>query len=218
MGVLTAKAIKGRMALKIENPRALVITPLPPWDAFDFDSIDLRLGCHFLLPQVPPEPVLRPIQELGRSHTRLHVPMGSFLVIASHETVLGATLEFIKLPNDVSGQILTKSSVARNFMVIETAPWIHPGYRGCLTLEIANVSNTPLVVFPGSPIGQLVLISNDGEVGAGMPEGSYVGPVYPEEPPKKDIAGMMLNLGVDQYRDPSTGKWRRLSEPPGSKP
>jgi hypothetical protein len=38
--------------------------------------------------------------------------------------VLGATLEYIKLPVDVSGQILTKSSIARMFMVIESAPWM----------------------------------------------------------------------------------------------
>jgi dCTP deaminase len=139
------------------------------------------------------------------------VPLGSFLVIPSHETVLGATLEFIRLPNDVSGQILTKSSVARNFMVIETAPWIHPGYRGCLTLEIANVSNTPLIVFPGSPIGQLVLVSNDGIAAKGMPEASYVGPVFPEEPPKKDIVALMRTLGITKYRDPSDGKWKSVS-------
>jgi dCTP deaminase len=208
MGVLRSGSIKERLGLHITNPRCLVITPLPPEQSFDLDSVDLRLGCCFLLPQVPPEPVLRPIQELGRSHTRLHVPLGSFLVIPSHETVLGATLEFIKLPADVSGQILTKSSVARNFMVIETAPWIHPEYRGCLTLEIANVSNTPLIVFPGSPIGQLVLLANDGECDAGMPEASYVGPVFPEEPPRKDIAAQMRSLRLTQFRDPTDGKWK----------
>jgi dCTP deaminase len=210
VGVLTSGAIQDRLGLKIRDEKCLVITPPPSERAFDFDSVDLRLGCHFLLPQVPPEPVTRPIQELGRSHTKLHVPLGSYLVIPSHETILGATLEFIKLPADVSGQILTKSSVARNFMIIETAPWIHPGYRGCLTLEIANVSNTPLLVFPGSQIGQLVLLTNDEVSKSGMPEASYVGPVFPEEPPRKDIAGQMRAWGLSQYRDPSDGKWKDL--------
>jgi dCTP deaminase len=214
VAVLARDTIRERLRLSIEEAESLVITPLPPEDAFDFDSVDLRLGCHFLLPQVPPEPVLKSIQELGRSHRRLHVPLGSFLVIPSHETVLGATLEFIKLPNDVSGQILTKSSVARNFMVIETAPWIHPCYRGCLTLEIANVSNTPLIVYPGSPIGQLVLISNDKTSPSEMPEGSYLGPVYPEEPPKKNLAQQMQAWGISEYRHPADGKWHSISQPP----
>jgi deoxycytidine triphosphate deaminase len=42
--------------------------------------------------------------------------------------------------------------------VVETAPWIHPEYRGCLTLEIANVSNTAVLLYPGRPIGQLILL------------------------------------------------------------
>jgi dCTP deaminase len=117
-------------------------------------------------------------------YTRVHVPYDKdhYLVLSAHQTILGATMEFIKLPHDTSGQIWTKSSVARMFMVIETAPWIHPFYRGCLTLEIANVSSTALKIYPGMPIGQLVLMDTPG---AEVPEKiktSYFGPVYPEPP------------------------------------
>jgi dCTP deaminase len=136
------------------------------------------------------------------------VQLGSYFVVPAHETVLGATLEFIKLPKDLSGQILTKSSVARCFMVIETAPWIHPLYRGCLTLEIANVSNTPLTIFPGLPIAQLVLIRNENAAEIGMPAGSYVGPVYPEEPLRKDLDNEMRKAGIARYREPTDGEWR----------
>jgi dCTP deaminase len=135
------------------------------------------------------------------------VPLGSYFVVPAHETVLGATLEFIKLPKDLSGQILTKSSVARCFMVIETAPWIHPLYRGCLTLEIANVSNTPLTIFPGLLIAQLVLIRNGNVAEIGMPDGSYVGPVYPEEPTRKDLSSEMCKAGIARYRLPTDGQW-----------
>lgn len=210
MAVLTADNIRRRLKLPIDDLASLVITPLPRENDFDYDAIDLRLGCYFLLPQVPPQPVLRPLQQTGQSHTRLHVPLGSYLVVPSHETVLGATLEFIKLPDDVSGQILTKSSVARNFMVIETAPWVHPSYRGCLTLEIANVSNTPLILFPGLPIGQLVLMSTQSPVGVQMPSGSYVGPIYPEEPPSRNWRNQLSEMGITKYRDPSDGKWKTI--------
>jgi len=113
----------------------------------------------------------------------VHVPLGEYLVIPAHETVLGATLEFIKLPFDTSGEILTKSSVARTFIVVETAPWIHPEYRGCLTLEIANVSNTPVLLYPGRPIGQLVLLKTVRRRKKPTKlKGSYFGPVAPEPP------------------------------------
>jgi dCTP deaminase len=116
--------------------------------------------------------------------------------------VLGATLEFIKLPYNVSGQILTKSSVARTFMVIETASWIHPYYRGCLTLEIANVSNTPLLLYPGRAIGQLVL---QDVVGAEVPKqigGTYLGPVYPEAPTFRDPEEDLGSIGVKMVERP----------------
>ena len=135
--------------------------------------------------------------------------MGGYLVIPAHQTVLGATLEFIKLPNDVSGQILTKSSVARTFLVIETAPWIHPLYRGCLTLEIANVSNTPQVLYPGFPIGQLILLSND--VPADPTEqlsAAYVGPIEPEAPSLKGPAKVLHDIGVKRYLSPHSTKWQ----------
>jgi dCTP deaminase len=106
-------------------------------------------------------------------------------------------LEFIKLPCDASGEILTKSSVARTFILIETAPWIHPEYRGCLTLEIANVSNTPVLLYPGRTIAQLVLLQivrkHDP---AAKIKGTYFGPTYPEAPPFKDPEEDLYRIGV----------------------
>lgn len=211
MAILSKSEIQRRLKLEINHEECLVITPRPRSKAFDSDSVDLRLGCHFLSPQVPPEPSWGSAQVGGQSHTTIHVPLGSYFVVPSHETVLGVTLEFIKLPSDLSGQILTKSSVARCFMVIETAPWIHPLYRGCLTLEIANVSNTPLTIFPGLPIAQLVLLKNQNTAELGMPDGSYVGPIYPEEPPPKVLSEQMQLAGIARYRDPAKGAWRSSS-------
>ena len=186
MSVLSRKTIEARLKIPGWDPTGLVITPfLKCRNAFDHDAIDLRLGSFFLIPQSPPAPFLDPTEpdSAQRSHLRVHKPLGAYLVIPAHQTVLGATLEFIKLPNDLSGQILTKSSVARTFLVIETAPWVHPLYRGCLTLEIANVSNTPQVLYPGAPIGQLILISNDAPADASEPlSAAYVGPIEPEAP------------------------------------
>ncbi len=176
----------------------------------DSDSVDLRLGTYFLLPQVPPEPFFYPSRSLAsRSHFRVHVPFGSYLVVPAHQTVLGATLEFIKLPFDLSGQILTKSSVARTFMVIETAPWIHPCYRGSLTLEIANVSNTPLLLYPGRLIGQLILLELAGaRRGSGKLAGTYLGPVYPEAPVFKDPEEDLESIGIsrDEFKQPGRSR------------
>jgi dCTP deaminase len=198
-------------ALGAMEKESLVITPLlqrkKMFEASsDSDSIDLRLGTHFLLPQVPPVPFTYPCKGSAKqSHVRVHVPLGSYLVVPAHETVLGSTLEFIKMPGDLSGEILTKSSVARTFTVIETAPWIHPGYRGCLTLEIANASNTPLILYPGRLIAQLILLKLlDTEARDKKLSGTYLAPIYPEAPTFEDPVDDLNRIGVpkSQFRSP----------------
>jgi dCTP deaminase len=212
MSVLSRHTIEERRLLPINQPRSLVITPLlMRSDPYDYDSIDLRLGSYFLIPQSPPAPFLDPTEENSSkySHLKVHKPIGSYLVVPPHQTVLGATLEFIKLPHDLSGQILTKSSVARSFLLIETAPWIHPLYRGCLTLEIANVSNTPQVLYPGVHIGQLILIYNDKPADEKQPlSAAYVGPIEPETPKLKDPRNVLREMGVHRYRDPHFADWQ----------
>src|SRR6266481_7972197 len=210
MAVLSKNAIASRLKLDVHDPRSLVVTPLlAREEAFDDDSLDLRLGSYFLLPRAPGFPFYCPDKHSSFSfHTRVHVPLGDFLVVPAHQTVLGATLEFIKLPHDVAGEILTKSSVARTFLLIETAPWVHPLYRGCLTLEIANVSNTPQVLYPGFHMGQLILIANDKPADETQPlSGAYVGPTEPESPALKHPKNVLREIGINRYRNPHSPKW-----------
>jgi dCTP deaminase len=233
--VLSKNEILKRMDdFSVSHKSNLVITPLlyrNRNDIFDADSVDLRLGSHFLLPKMLDQPFFCPDRSSATSlHVRVHVPIGQFLVVPAHQTILGATLEFIKLPSDVSGQVLTKSSVARTFIIVETAPWIHPDYRGCLTLEIANVSNTPVLLYPGRPICQLVLMGvtpdetpNKHVVTAGATPGAkpqYFGPVYPEAPKFKDPQDDLLEIGVTQVStlrrtelERRKKHWRELKRP-----
>ncbi|MGO9337623.1 MAG: dCTP deaminase [Terriglobales bacterium] len=182
MSVLSRTEILGRLGLPIGDERSFVVTPFDR-SAVDSDSLDLRLGSHFLFPKVPAEPAVSlKGRSVPSSEFNVHVPNGGKLVLPAHQTVLGATLEFIKLPFDVSGQILTKSGIARRFVIIETAPWVHPNYRGCLTLEIANVSNSALILEPGMRIGQLILMSVENPEKLDALNGTYIGPIHPETP------------------------------------
>ena len=210
MAVFSKERIWERLNRRVGDPQSLVITPLlQVGSVFDSDSVDLRLGTHFLLPEVPPTPFFYPSKTSKLRYITTHIPLGRYLVVPAYQTVLGATLEFIKLPADVSGQILTKSSVARTFVVIETAPWIHPGYRGCLTLEIANVSNTPLLLYPGRLVGQLVLFDVTDASVVPKQSGTYMGPVYPEPPVFLDPQEELGVLGVSNIAEPRIEKVRK---------
>ena len=208
MGVLSKGRILDRLNRRITDPQCVVISPLlQAKRVFDTDSLDLRLGTHFLLPPVPPQAFFYPGPESSKlSDQRVHIPLGRYLVVPAHQTVLGVTLEFVKLPFDISGQILTKSSVARTFTLIETAPWIHPEYRGCLTLEIANVSNTPLLLYPGRFVAQLILFDVPGAKSAIQHSGTYLGPVYPEAPKFLDPAQDLEMIGVTPIQKPGDEK------------
>lgn len=204
MSVLSQRLIRERLGREIGDESSLVITPLLDIDkVFDEDAVDVRLGTDFLLPRAQGLPYYSLDDKSGDlHHFKIHVPLGQYFVLAPHQTVLGATLEFIKLPYDVSGLILTKSSVARTFTIIETAPWVHPRYRGCLTLEISNGSSTSVILHPGRRIGQLVLMQIEGAQSGPLPlERTYFGPVYPE-PPRFKAAGTDLErIGVRAVRE-----------------
>lgn len=184
-GVLGEREIRKRMKVSAERLEALVITPLAK-NAIDTDSIDIRLGTRFLVPypyQIGSVPYKRKL-DAAEFQRLVHVPRGKSLVVPVHSTVLGSVYEYIKLPYDVSGQILTKSSLARLFVTIEGAPWVHPLYRGCLTLEIANASGTPIELQPLDRIGQLVLfkVLDPIKPPTDRIEGRYIGPTAPEIP------------------------------------
>lgn len=92
------------------------------------------------------------------SPTKQHfVPFGDSYVLHPGRFVLGATLEWLHLPRSLSGYVTGKSSLGRHGLVIETAAGIHPLFSGCLTLELANVGEVPLEIYPGMPVCQIFL-------------------------------------------------------------
>ena len=188
MSVLSKKEIKERLEKPLEDLKSIVITPLLD-EKFDHDSVDLRLGCYFRFPAISNVPCIKPYSNQDSDDAVEHYPElvhkpyrrdrkndvekgsgecversnDSSLILQPHHAVLASTLEYIKMPGDLSGEILTKSSWARIFISIASAPWIHPFYRGCLTLEITNLGNVPVALPVGKPIAQLVFMELGGK-------------------------------------------------------
>src|SRR5439155_1544007 len=75
------------------------------------------------------------------------------------EFVLGSTLERIKLPDDVVARLDGKSSLGRlGLLIHSTAGFIDPGWDGHVTLELSNVANLPITIYPGIKIGQISFV------------------------------------------------------------
>ena len=80
-------------------------------------------------------------------------------VLHPGEFVLGATLERFTLPDDLAGRLEGKSSLGRlGLLTHSTAGFIDPGSSGHITLELTNVANLPITLWPGMKIGQLCLL------------------------------------------------------------
>ena len=65
--------------------------------------------------------------------------------------------EKINMPAFLTGQFRLKSSRGRELYEHLEAGFFDPGYNGIPTLELINHDLAPLPLYPGLPIGQLVL-------------------------------------------------------------
>src|SRR5437588_5209760 len=72
------------------------------------------------------------------------------------EFVLGSTLERVALPDDLVARLEGKSSLGRlGLLIHSTAGFVDAGWDGHLTLELSNVANLPIALYPGMKIGQI---------------------------------------------------------------
>ena len=153
--ILTGQQIVERMNQAEDR---LVITPtFKDQVEMGASSIDLHLGCDFLTFYKPRESLVTPSSKLLPKPVAEHTPWADKLVLHPRDFVLGATLEYVSLPNNLTAHVLGRSTWARVGLVIAMATLVHPGYAGCLTLELQNLGSAPIELQPGHRIAQLVL-------------------------------------------------------------
>jgi len=173
--ILKADEIANRL-----KSRKLVIAPSPCKKLEDLcssgnASIDLRLGTWFLtlrharlshlelqirsksLVDVQHEKVTR-----NQQLTKLqYVRFGDEYFLHPGKFVLGITLEWLRLPANLAAYVIGKSSLGRKGLIIATATGVHPGYTGCITLELSNVGEIPVALTPGMQICQIFFHSTN---------------------------------------------------------
>jgi dCTP deaminase len=88
----------------------------------------------------------------------VEVADGEAFVLHPGEFVLASTLEVITLGDALAGRVEGKSSLGRlGLLTHSTAGFIDPGFSGHITLELSNVANLPIKLWPGMKIGQLCI-------------------------------------------------------------
>jgi len=141
----------------------LVITPmLDPEKQLQKGSasVDLRLGTRFVASRrgdlthidTKARDFEKEIANLQDSYYR---NIGDSFVLHPGHFVLASTLETLCLPPNLAGSVVTRSSWGRHGLIIATAVGIHPKFVGVLTLELRNLAEIPLKLYPGRRILQV---------------------------------------------------------------
>jgi dCTP deaminase len=134
---------------------SIVVEPLEPYQVQPA-SIDLRLGRSFLK-----------IDENSLDSLSLDTELPYIriekdeIVIPPHSFLLATTVEFIRIPTNVTAFVEGRSSIGRMGLFIQNAGWVDPGFEGTITLELFNANRLPLRLSAGRRICQIVFAFMD---------------------------------------------------------
>ena len=136
----------------------IVIDPLDPAD-IQPSSVDLHLANRFRVFLNHTRRVIDVKEDQTDLTEEVVVNNDDAFILHPGEFALGSTLERVAIPDDLVGRIEGKSSLGRLGLLIHTtAGFVDAGWDGHLTLELSNVANLPITLYPGMKIGQISFI------------------------------------------------------------
>lgn len=85
---------------------------------------------------------------------------GQYFILPSHSYGLGVALEKIKMPSNVTGICIGKSTYARLGIIANMTP-VEAGWEGHLTLEFSNSSGADAMIFANEGIVQILFFEGE---------------------------------------------------------
>lgn len=134
----------------------ITITPAPDLASqLGSCSIDLRLGNEFRVFEHSRYAYIDPFKKsISEEVTkRIVIKDSEPFIIQPGDFVLAKTVEYIEVPDDLTGRLEGRSSIGRLGVVIHsTAAHIECGFRGNIVLELANMGKMPVALYPNMRI------------------------------------------------------------------
>ena len=153
--------------LKYVLTNKIEVSPLPSDDQFQPSSIDLSLDYYFTsykydsLGYIDTKDPYLNLEEFT-SNVELKHRYERF-VLQPNDFVLAQTIEKVQIPSNIVGIVEGRSSFGRlGLLVHATAGYIDPGFEGNITLELKNINNIPIAIYPEQHICQIVFYKMDG--------------------------------------------------------
>jgi dCTP deaminase len=148
--ILSDRSIKEALA-----SGRIVVDPLDE-SCIQPSSIDLTLDPRFLVFLNHTRSIIDVKQDLTDLTELIEVPEDTPFILHPGEFVLGATFERVAVPDDLVARLEGKSSLGRlGLLIHSTAGYVDAGFDGQITLELSNVANLPITLYPRMKIGQV---------------------------------------------------------------
>jgi dCTP deaminase len=184
---LREKKISGK-----SSPHVVIVPTIDPSVQYSSNSVDLRLGTTFLVNSLSKYTHINPDKSAKNEDTPIEayyddyfIEIGDEFTLHPHQFILAQTLEYVCIPPDYYALVLGRSTWGRLGLNIATATSVGSGFRGCITLELRNLGETPLKLKVGVRICQICLIPipiNNSPAGYFANPSKYIGPISPEVP------------------------------------
>lgn len=162
--------------IKRMRDHTLIVSPILSAKQIGAASIDLRVGNVVLMVRARGSSHVDPgafldtgsthrSREVHRQqkHERYEIPFGARFLLHPGALALVPTLEWLRLPGDLLGTVTARSTWAREGLSIATATLIEPYYEGIATLELANLGQIPIALYPGLRIAQIAFAEVAGD-------------------------------------------------------
>jgi dCTP deaminase len=163
--VLSDRSIREQLA-----SGGIVIDPLDE-NAIQPSSVDVHVDRYFRVFRNDTTPYIDPKRAQEDLTELVEVDDDKAFILHPGEFVLGSTRERVALGTDLVARLEGKSSLGRlGLLIHSTAGFVDAGWDGHLTLELSNVANLPIAIYPGMKIGQVSFLRMTSE--AETPYGS----------------------------------------------
>lgn len=160
--------LSDKTILKMLENKSLTITPVEK-EQIQPASVDVRLGNTFSIV----EDISRGILSLDNEIVYKTITADTYVLLPG-QFVLASTMEYFKLPDNLTAFVEGRSSLGRIGLFIQNAGWVDPGFRGEITLELFNANRCAIELKAGRRVGQLVFAQLD-ETALNPYSGKYQG-------------------------------------------
>lgn len=138
------------------------IDPAPPDSAWGGASVDLTLSHNIRLinssrcAYIDYARIQDDAEYLTSITDAVDLADGTPLILHPGRVVICSTVERLRVPADLCAELHGRSSLARLGVIPHTAGKVDPGWEGTLTLEVSNLGEIPVALYPGEAVCQIV--------------------------------------------------------------